>query len=751
MRGPRGSGRWVVLGLAAGLAAVCAWFGASVHAHLSPGGIVPAGTEAARADRALQQGFGATPPHLVLVARVAGATGTVTDRGAVAEGERLVRRLTADRAVSRVVSYWRTRAPELRAANGRSALVLVRFRADEEAATRAAGRLVPRLAGRHGPLEVSVTGEAASRAEALRLAEQDQRRAELLALPLTALLLLVVFGSAVAALLPVAVGALAVLGATAVLRLLTSVTEVSVSATNVSSALGFALAVDYSLFLLARYREETASGAGPDDALRTTLRTSGRAVAFSAGTVTLSLAALLVFPHTILRSIAYGGIAVTAFAALGSLVVLPALLGVLGDRVDRFGIRLRLRRRRAPAPPADGTAGGPGRWGRTARAAMRRPGPVAVAVTALLLVLAAPFTRVQIGLFDDRVQPASSTVAEAGAVLREGYRLGAVIAPTTVVLPHFDLRRQAPALDAYARRIARQPGVDAVGTATGTYTPDGRRRPPGAPAAAFASARGVWLSVATPGEPYATANRDLVRALRALPAPAPALVGGPGAVLNDVQRALFARLPLCLALAAAALLALTLALTRRPVMALTALLLNALSLAASFGALVFVFQEGHLAGLVGGFPVTGTTDALMPALVFGIAFGLSMDYEILLLARVCEEYRRTAPDGAAAIVRGLDRTARLFTWAALTLAVVMAALATSELILLKIVGVGLALAVVLDATVVRGLLAPAVLTLAGRATWWSPWPPPPAPPPAAPAPRPALAPAGPTGAEHPRK
>ncbi|WP_050514891.1 MMPL family transporter [Streptomyces rimosus] len=747
MRSPRCRVQWAVLMVAAGLAGACAWFGAAVDGRLSPGGMVPAATEAARADRLLHEGFASGPPHLVLVTRVTGATRSVEDRAAATQGERLARRLSADRSVSHVVSYWRSRSPSLRSADGRSALVLVRLRGREPEATGTAGRLVPQLAGRHGPLQVEVTGEAASRAEALRLAGQDQLRAELLALPLTALLLLVVFGSATAALLPVAVGTLAVLGAQAVLRLLTVCTEVAASAANVSSALGFALAVDYSLFLLARYREETAAGAGPDTALRTALRTAGRAVMFSAGTVILSLASLLVFPHAVLRSIAYGGIAVAAFAALAALVVLPALLTVLGPRIHRPGVLTRRLRRTRPGPLPGSRADGLGRWGRLARTAQRRPGLVAVAVTAVLLVLASPFTRVQIGLFDDRVQPASSTVAKAGAVLRHDYRLGTVITPTTVVLPRFDLRRQAAGLDAYARRISLRSGVQQVETATGSYTRGVRTPPAGAAASAFASPRGARLAVATPGEPYSTANRDLARALRRLPAPAPVLVGGPGAVLNDVQQALLSRLPWCLSLAAAALLALTLALTRRPVMALTALLLNALSLAASFGALVFVFQEGHLAGLLGGFTVTGSTDVLMPTLIFGIAFGLSMDYEILLLARVCEEYERS-PDAATAVARGLDHTARLFTWAALTLAVVMAALATSDLVMLKIIGVGLALAVLLDATVVRGLLAPSVLALAGRAAWWSPWPRPPVP-----APRPLpqrQLPMGPVPAKHPR-
>ncbi len=745
MRSPRCRAAWTVLALAAGLAAACAWFGAAVDGRLSPGGVVPAATEAARADRLLQEGFASAPPHLVLVTRVSGAVRSVEEGAAAAQGNELVRRLSTDRSVARVVSYWQTRAPSLRSADRRGALVLVRLRGGEREATAAAGRLVPRMAGRHGPLQVEVTGEAASRAEALRLAERDQFRAEVLALPLTALLLLVVFGSAVAALLPVAVGVLAVLGAQAVLRLLTFCTEVTVSATNISSALGFALAVDYSLFLLARHREETAAGAEPGTALRTALRTAGRAVLFSAGTVILSLASLLVFPHTVLRSIAYGGIAVTAFAALAGLVVLPALLTVLGPRVHRPGVLARRRRR--PGPHSGSGTAGLGRWGRLALTAQRRPGLVAIGVTVVLLTLAAPFTRVQIGLFDDRVQPTASTVAKAGTVLRHDYRLGTVITPTTVVLPHFDPRRHAADLDAYARRVSLQKSVARVETATGSYARGARTPPAGTAASAYASPHGAWLAVATPGEPYSTANRDLARTLRHLPAPAPVLVGGPGAVLDDVQRTLLARLPWCLAIAGATLLALTLALTRRPVMALTALLLNALSLAASFGALVFVFQEGHGAGLLGGFPVTGTTDVLMPALIFGIAFGLSMDYEIFLLARVCEEYERV-PDAATAVVRGLDRTARLFTWAALTLAVVMAALATSDLVMLKIIGVGLALAVLLDATVVRGLLAPAVLALAGRAAWWSPWPRPPAP---APQPSPQRRPlAGPAGTRHPR-
>ncbi|MBT2383308.1 MMPL family transporter [Streptomyces sp. ISL-11] len=707
--------RRVVVLLAALAAVAAGWFGGSAHDSLSAGEVVPYGAEALRANEVLEREFGAATPNLVLVTR---AAGPVDGPGPSSAAGRLTRLLEADPAVTRVRSYWSTRSPALRSHDGRGALVLVRLRGREEQATRAAGRLVPRVTGDRGALTVTATGEAAVRAAVVEQSERDQLRGELLALPLTALLLLVVFRSAVAALLPVVVGALAVLGTLALLRLLTAVTAVSVYASSICSALGFALAVDYSLFLITRYREQLARGDEAGPALRTALRTAGRAVAFSAGTVGLSMSALLVFPHTILRSIAYGGIVVVVLAAAGSLLLLPALLWVLGDRVERFDVLARWRRVR-PGPDAPGAAPPLGGWGRTAVRVMRRPLVTTLVVGAGLALVAAPFTGVRFGLFDDRVLPASSAVGEARTVLSKGFDANAVVSPTTVVLPRFDARAEPGALDDFARRIAGLHGVRRVDTSTGGYERGVRVRPPTAASASFASDKGAWLAVTTRGEPNSQATRDLARGLRELPAPAPVLVGGPGATLADVQRSLADRLPLALSLVAGAMLGLVLVMTRRPVLAVKALVLNALSLSATFGALVHVFQEGHLAGVLGGFTATGTTDALLPVLVFCIAFGLSMDYEIFLLARICEEHRRTG-DTMMAVAHGLDRTARLFTWAALTIAVVMAALATSDLVLLKIVGVGLALAVLLDATVVRGLLVPAVMRLAGRANWWTP-------------------------------
>ncbi|MDX2394124.1 MMPL family transporter [Streptomyces sp. DK15] len=710
--------RRLVVFLAIIFAVVALWYGASASDHMTAGDVVPASAESARADHILATRFNAPRSNMILVAR---AQQPVDTAGPTAAGLDLQRRLAADPAVKHIVSFWSAQTPSLRSHDGRTALLLVQLRGGEDEATQAAGRLIPHVTGQQGVLKVLANGEAVVRAEIMRQAEHDRLRGELLALPLTALLLLLVFRSAVAALLPVLVGALALAGSTAVLRALTTWTPVSVYASSISSALGFALAVDYSLFLLSRYREELAAGRHPHEALRVSLRTAGRTVAFSAATVALSLAALLVFPHTILRSIAYGGISVVVLAAAGTLLLLPAVLALLGDRVDRFDVFARWRLRR-PALPGD-NEGHLGTWGKTAMWVMRRPATATVAVVAGLILLASPFSHVRFTLFDDRVLPPTSDVGRAGEQLRHDFEANSTVTATAVILPAFDLRARPAALHDYARRISTLPDIVRVDTATGAYSagaPAETQASPGpAPAGQYLSRHGVRLAVTTRGEPYTPAMRDFARSLRALPAPAPALVSGPGARLADVQDALAKRIPLAMTLVTLAMLVLVLALTRRPVLALKALLLNTLSLCATFGALVYVFQDGHFADALGGFAVIGATDALLPIMVFCIAFGLSMDYEIFLLARICEEFEACG-DTRLAVAHGLDRTGRLFTWAAVTFAAVMATLGTSSLLVLKIVGVGLALAVLLDATVVRGLLVPAVMCLAGSANWWRP-------------------------------
>ncbi|WP_167536435.1 MMPL family transporter [Streptomyces ficellus] len=713
--------------------------GHDVADRLSSGGIVSRGAESLRAEEVLRRDFRAGRPELVLLARTGAADGRGPDApAAVAAGRAVARRLAADPGVERVWSPWD--APRSggwsHAGDGRGVLILAWLRGGDHERGRTAERVVPEVTGRFGPLEVTAGGEAATRVAVARQADRDARMSELVALPVTVTLLLLVFGSLVAAALPVLVGVFAALGTTALLRRLTDVTEISVYALNIGTALAFALAIDYSLFLVTRYREERTNGAALGSALGTALRTAGRAVAFSAGTVACSMAALLVFPHPLLRSIGYAGVTVTVMAAAGSLVVLPAVLALLGDRLDRLDAFARWRRPRATGAAtgeAADEAAATGRWGRVALAVMRRPLVTGVPVTCLMVLLALPFADVRFAMSDDRVLPAGTAAAGVGAALRDDFP-DSPAGATTVVLPDLDARARAGELDRYARRVSAVAGVTRVDTVTGTYragrlaagpTPSAARFLPAPPAspASPASPRtvrpGAYLSVVTAGEPGDPANADRIEAIRDVPAPARALVGGFDAMVADVRGAIGDRLGLALTLVGVSMVALVLGLTRRPVLALKALVLNTLSLCATFGALVFVFQQGHLRWLVGDFVLTGSLDVQIPVVTFCVAFGLSMDYECMLLSRVVEE-RRAGADPVTAVARGLDRTARLFTWSAIILAVVMVALATSGLVFLKAVGVGLALAAVLDATVVRGLLVPAVMRLAGRATWWAP-------------------------------
>ncbi|MBG0832879.1 MMPL family transporter [Planomonospora sp. ID67723] len=697
-----------VLGIALAVLA-----GHDVHDRLVSGGATASGAESERADELLETGFGTGNPHLVLIVRSA----QPVDRPQVAAaGTAVATRLARDPGVADVTSYWDTRSPALRGRDGRAALILARLRGDGMRQVATAARLTPGLAGAHGPLSVSVTGEAQVRVETQRRSEQDLRTVELITVPLTFTILLLVFGSLTAAVLPVLVGVFAVAGTMAVLRLLTELTEISVFAMSIASALGFALAVDFSLFLITRFREELACGRDVADAVRVTMRTTGRAVAFSAFTVALSLVALLLFPFMMFRSVAFAGIAVTLLAAAGSLVVLPAVLAVLGGRVDSLAVPGPWRAGRTPAA-------GPGGWFRIATAVMRRPLAVAVPTVLLLAALASPFLDARFGVFDDRLLPPQAPAARAGEELRRDFDVRSNVSATMVMLPGpagAAVGTSPTSLDAYARSLSALGGVAQVDTVTGSYSGGRFSGLPAGPPERFTGPAGTWLSVSTAHEPYSVDNSELAGDLRAVPAPAEALVGGPGAQLRDIRLAIADTLPTGLALIALTTFVLIAGMTGSVVLAAKALLLNVLSLGATFGALVHVFQEGHLRWLVGGFTVTGTIDVLVPVLMFCIAFGLSMDYEIFLLSRITEEYRRTGST-VTAVALGLEHTGRLFTSAAVVFAVVMASLATSGLVLLKMVGVGLALAVLLDCTLIRALLVPAVMRLAGHANWWSPW------------------------------
>ena len=691
--------------LLGGLASLCA---TGVTGRLSPGGWTPASAESVRAETLLAAEFRSGPPQLILLATT---PGSVDAPRAAASGRELVRQLAADHRVAWVRGYWPSSDPGLRTGDRHRALVLVRLRGDEQAVQRTGSSLMDRFTGTAGPLRISASGEAAVWDETERLSEQGMRTAELVAVPLVLAILLWALGSVTAALLPLAVGLLSVAVTTAFLRLLSGTTMVSLFALNITTALGFGLAVDYSLLLVNRYREESAAAGTPEQALGRTLRSAGRAVAFSAATISASLGTLLFFPLPLLKSLAYGGAAVACASAVAALTVLPALLVLLGDRIDRYDVFARFRRRE-PAVSS-------GAWFRLARWVMRRPVRVAAGVLALLVLLAVAVTQVRFGMYDDRVLPRSSPVAEASRELRAAFG-SEVVDATTVVLPGLSAGRSAPRLDAYARRLSLVPGVRLVSTATGSYRDGQRAAGPDAGSGQFAGPGGSWLSLTSSvANPLSPAGSRLAERIRAVPPPGPALVGGPGAGLADTEHLLSSRLPAAAGVLVLVVFVLLLAFTRSVLIPVKALVLNGLSLLATAGVLVAVFQEGHLAFLLGDVTASGITDVVVPSLMFCVAFGLSMDYEVFLLSRIVEEHRRGQDTGTAVAV-GMQRSGRLFTSAALVFAVVMAALALSPLILLKVVGAGLALAVLLDCTLVRALLVPAVMALAGRANWWAP-------------------------------
>ena len=685
--------------------------GGGVISRLQSGGFDDPGSESSKAADALVDTFDAAPADLVVIAR--SVDGSPVDSPAVAAaGRALAGALAAEADVSEVTSYWATQAPAMRSTDGTMALITGHLALDREQAQTRAGEIADELAGTtaDGVLEVRVGGSPVTFEEVGSTIEKDLARAESIAIPITMVLLLLVFGTLVAAGLPAIIGAVSVLGSFFALWVITQFTDVSVFAINLVTALGIGLGIDYALFMVNRFREELARGGSTDDAVIRTVRSAGRTVVYSGITVAISLSALLVFPQFFLRSFAYAGIATVALAVIAAVVVLPAALAALGERVNRFRVL-----RSTTEVREDGF------WFRLSSTVMRRPWAFLISGVAVLVVLGLPFLRVTFGQTDDRVLPASSQAAQAGQWLRDSFDaresdpLSVVAASSTA----------APALvGTYAAQLSEIEGVARVDSAAGSYT-DGEQVAPAGPAAArfaTASGTGTWLSVVSEVEPYSDAGRQLVDDLRSVPSPlGETLVGGSAATFADSQSAMGDRLPWALGIIAIATFVLLFLFTGSVVLPLKALVLNTLSLSAMFGAMVWIFQEGHLSWLLGNFQVTGELDTAMPILMFCIAFGLSMDYEVFLLSRIKEEYDRTG-DNAAAVARGMQRTGRLITSAAALLAIVFIAFASSGVTIIKMLGVGVALAVLVDATIVRGLLVPAFMKVAGDLNWWAPAP-----------------------------
>ena len=682
--------------------------GGNVAQHLSSGGFDDSHSESSRASTTLEHTFKTGDPNFILL--VTAKRGTVDSPDVAARGNDLTRRLGSEDSVVQAVSYWSlSSAPPLRSKDGRQAMVLARIVGTQDHVRNVVKRLTPRYAGGDDLVTIGVGGFGEVFHQVSTQIEKDLTKAEAITLPVVLLLLVFVFGSVVAAGLPVAIGALAVVGTFLILRVMATLTEVSIFSLNLTTGMGLGLAVDYSLFVVSRYREELRNGLPTYPAIVRTIETAGRTVVFSAVTVAASLSAMLIFPLSFLRSFAYAGIGVVALAGLGAVVFLPALLAVLGPRIDRFVLW-----HREPKPVGEGF------WHGVATAVMRRPLLIGGAVVLILLFLGAPFLGAKFGLPDDRVLPSGASSRKVSEQLRKNFDAQEAGALTVVAdnITYSEARKAEVAR--YAESLSRLANVGRVDAVTGFYR-QGRLVAPALPVSLrFAAPTGTFFSVVPTVDPQSDAARDLVHAVRALPRPFPVAVGGPSAQLVDSEHSIFGKMPLAAAIIAVITFIVLFLFTGSLLVPVKALVLNVLSLSATFGAMVWIFQEGHLSKTLS-FTATGNLDTTTPILMFCVAFGLSMDYEVFLLSRIKEEYDRTG-DNVSSVAIGLEKTGRLVTAAAGLLAIVFIAFATSKITFIKLFGVGLALAIVMDATLVRAALVPAFMRLAGRANWWAPRP-----------------------------
>jgi len=673
--------------------------GAGAFGKLKTGGFQDPAAQSTAAQALTDQRFGGSDGVVLLVHAEAG---TVDGAAARAAGAEAASRLAAVPGVSNVVSYWQTHNPGLRSKDSTYALILGSTKSGRDlSASELAG-----LRSHSRQIDVTVGGSAAIGNDILAQVTKSLRTAEAIAVPIILVLLVFAFGSIVAALLPLAIGGIAILGTFAELDVLGSVTNVAIYAVNLTTALGLALAIDYALLMVSRFREELGRGQEPAQAIVRSVQTAGRTIVFSGATVVAALAVLLIFPLYFLRSFAYAGIGVVLISVAAAVVVLPALLAVLGRRVNSG--RLPWARNREPSTAAP-------LWGRLAGQVMRRPALLAVPVLAALMLVALPLRHVQFGTPDDRVLPASTQSRAVGDVLRTDFTGNSATALNVVTAG--PLSRTA--LTAYATSLSHLAGVARVETSAATFV-HGRAVPDSAdPALARPTAQ--RLSVVSAADPRSNAAKDLVRTVRGLPGPdgAGVYVGGDTAELIDTMHAIGTRLPLAGLLIVLTTFLVLFLFTGSVVQPIRALLLNGVTLAATGGLLVWIFGQGHLSGPLGF--TAQPLDTSMLVLLFCIAFGLSMDYEVIVLSRI-KELHDQGHGNTTAVTDGLTRSGRIVTTAAALIAVTFFANATATVSFLQLFGIGAGFAVLIDATLVRAVLVPACQRILGRAAWYAPAP-----------------------------
>jgi uncharacterized membrane protein YdfJ with MMPL/SSD domain len=682
-----GHGRRVLLVAVIG-AAIAGAFGVGVAKHMSPYGADDPATQSVQATHRFEAAAGRKiDPGIVAIV----GAGDVHSAAAERRVEQVAGRLRTQPDVSSAVSFYETHDPAMVSRDRHSTYVVAYFKPRSDTQLKgAAQRIEDQFAGQR---DVRLGGEQIANAQANTQVGHDLARAELLAFPLIFLLSLLFFRSLVAALLPPLLGGLAIVATFFALRIVAGFADLSVFALNFVTGMGLGLAIDYSLFMVSRYREEAATSGFGLETLRRTLETAGRTILFSSITVAAAVASLAIFPQRFLYSMGIAGAVVALVAAMLALVVLPALLSFLGPRINALAPKRLQRAADRDARPAQS-----GAWYRLSRFVMRRPGRIAVLSAAFLIALGIPFTGIKFVSVNASVLPQSASARQVDDALARDFPPNRT-SPVEVVV---GASAGSPRVKALAAKISRLPDVSAVA--------------PVQPAGPDNS----LLSVASVNRPLSGPAKQLVRDIRAIRAPVYLGVAGQTAAYLDLEHSLGAHLPAVLAVIIAATLIVLFLFTGSVVLPFKAVLMNMLGLSAVLGILVLIFQDGRLQGLLS-YSSQGALDATQPIFLAAVAFGLATDYGVFLLSRI-KEARDSGISDSEAVAVGLERTGRIITAAAVLFAVAIGAFATSKLVFIKELGLGTALAVLIDASIVRALLVPSLMELLGSWNWWAPRP-----------------------------
>jgi putative drug exporter of the RND superfamily len=666
---------------------VAGGFGSMAFSRLDSGGYSDPNSDSYKVYKYLTEELKLSDPAVVII--VDSGSTDVTDPVVAQKGIALEKKIAQETGVTKTLSYWTSGGEAtLKSSDGKAAYILVY--GEGEAFTPESQKLGKVMQEKYdGSYEgltlyaggVGVVGHAIT-----KKISDDLKIAELISIPLTFILLVLVFGALAASAMPLIVGVAAILGAFFILYLFTLFTTVSIYALNLTTGMGLGLGIDYALLMVNRFREELHRGKSVEDSIATTMATAGKTVFYSGMTVLVTLLSLTFFPLPFLQSFGYAGVSVVALAVIGALFGLPPIMAMLGDRIDKGVVR-----KSAITPKEDG------RWAKTARLVMKRPVSAVVLSMVILGIMAAPITNIKFSQGDSRMLPADNKAAVATALQAERFP-GQTGTPIEIIIR--DGANKLDEINVYAAKVGQVPGI--VGVLP--------------PQTIGNDVRVIAYQEMLPRTPE---SQELIHNVRNVNSPAGTLVGGVAADYTDSQDGISRTLPWALAWIVLSVLVLIFVFTGSIILPIKAVILNFLSLGATMGALTWIFVDGNMQWLVGSFTVTGTLDTSIVILIAVVVFGLSMDYELFLLSRIREEHL-AGKSNVESVAVGLQRSARIITAAAVLLAVVFGAFVTSGVTSIKTMGFGVALAVMLDATIVRGLLVPALMRLFGENNWWAP-------------------------------